>query len=218
MGPQHTVRKTPRRRAAPPVKNSDIAQAAVMGRLRTLGSAAQHSATGPGVRGVLGDEPWVGRRSRAFRAAGAFEVRRVVGEGSSEMTGPGHGRRSPAAGRAWGRRGRDCPEAWGGAAVGWPGSEPEASRQGSPAGCQAPGARAGPGSVTPLRSGISAMPPRISPGRERAARRRLLRAGKPLSWSGSPGRARTADLVINSHPLYQLSYRGRQPRIVPSGG
>ncbi len=26
---------------------------------------------------------------------------------------------------------------------------------------------------------------------------------------GSPGRARTADLVINSHPLYQLSYRGK---------
>lgn len=26
--------------------------------------------------------------------------------------------------------------------------------------------------------------------------------------SGSPGRARTADLMINSHPLYQLSYRG----------
>ena len=25
---------------------------------------------------------------------------------------------------------------------------------------------------------------------------------------GSPGRARTADLMINSHPLYQLSYRG----------
>ncbi len=25
---------------------------------------------------------------------------------------------------------------------------------------------------------------------------------------GSPGRARTADLVINSHPLYRLSYRG----------
>ena len=25
---------------------------------------------------------------------------------------------------------------------------------------------------------------------------------------GSPGRARTADMVINSHPLYQLSYRG----------
>ena len=26
---------------------------------------------------------------------------------------------------------------------------------------------------------------------------------------GSPGQARTADLVINSHPLYQLSYRGK---------
>ena len=26
--------------------------------------------------------------------------------------------------------------------------------------------------------------------------------------NGSPGRARTADLVINSHPLYRLSYRG----------
>lgn len=25
---------------------------------------------------------------------------------------------------------------------------------------------------------------------------------------GSPGRARTADLVVNSHPLYRLSYRG----------
>ena len=29
-----------------------------------------------------------------------------------------------------------------------------------------------------------------------------------LLISGSPGRARTADLVINSHPLYRLSYRG----------
>ncbi len=26
---------------------------------------------------------------------------------------------------------------------------------------------------------------------------------------GSPGRARTADLMINSHPLYRLSYRGK---------
>ena len=25
---------------------------------------------------------------------------------------------------------------------------------------------------------------------------------------GSPGRTRTCDLVINSHPLYRLSYRG----------
>ena len=29
---------------------------------------------------------------------------------------------------------------------------------------------------------------------------------------GSPGRARTADLVINSHPLYRLSYRGMTGR------
>jgi hypothetical protein len=26
----------------------------------------------------------------------------------------------------------------------------------------------------------------------------------------SPGRTRTSDLVINSHPLYQLSYRGKR--------
>ncbi len=26
--------------------------------------------------------------------------------------------------------------------------------------------------------------------------------------NGSPGRTRTADKVVNSHPLYQLSYRG----------
>lgn len=29
-----------------------------------------------------------------------------------------------------------------------------------------------------------------------------------LEEVGSPGRARTADLVINSHSLYRLSYRG----------
>ena len=28
--------------------------------------------------------------------------------------------------------------------------------------------------------------------------------------SGSPGRTRTSDMVVNSHPLYQLSYRGTQ--------
>ena len=32
---------------------------------------------------------------------------------------------------------------------------------------------------------------------------------KPFFGFGSPGRARTADLVINSHPLYRLSYRGK---------
>ena len=31
---------------------------------------------------------------------------------------------------------------------------------------------------------------------------------RPFYMIGSPGRARTADLVINSHPLYRLSYRG----------
>ena len=30
------------------------------------------------------------------------------------------------------------------------------------------------------------------------------------SLSGSPGRTRTADRVVNSHLLYQLSYRGSQ--------
>ena len=29
-----------------------------------------------------------------------------------------------------------------------------------------------------------------------------------LDFDGSPGRTRTADKVVNSHPLYQLSYRG----------
>ncbi len=31
---------------------------------------------------------------------------------------------------------------------------------------------------------------------------------QPLEFCGSPGRTRTADKVVNSHPLYQLSYRG----------
>ncbi len=30
----------------------------------------------------------------------------------------------------------------------------------------------------------------------------------PSLPNGSLGRARTADLVVNSHPLYQLSYQG----------
>jgi len=28
---------------------------------------------------------------------------------------------------------------------------------------------------------------------------------------GSPGRTRTSDTVVNSHLLYQLSYRGKRP-------
>ncbi len=46
---------------------------------------------------------------------------------------------------------------------------------------------------------------------------RELVVGKSLfreDFIGSPGRARTADLVINSHPLYQLSYRGIGGRIL----
>jgi hypothetical protein len=35
---------------------------------------------------------------------------------------------------------------------------------------------------------------------------------------GSAGRARTADPVVNSHLLYQLSYCGPGPKIIPSGG
>ena len=33
-------------------------------------------------------------------------------------------------------------------------------------------------------------------------------SGDLLQEFGSPGRTRTTDQVINSHPLYQLSYRG----------
>ena len=42
------------------------------------------------------------------------------------------------------------------------------------------------------------------------SRRTMTRKPKKshVKLNGSPGRARTADLVINSHPLYQLSYRG----------
>jgi hypothetical protein len=37
-----------------------------------------------------------------------------------------------------------------------------------------------------------------------------------LSLYGSPGRARTADPVINSHLLYRLSYRGKVgPSVTP---
>ena len=56
----------------------------------------------------------------------------------------------------------------------------------------------------------------------RDAREKQKRAGEiqtRFSISGSPARTRTADLVVNSHPLYRLSYRGiSRPRIVPSMG
>ena len=34
----------------------------------------------------------------------------------------------------------------------------------------------------------------------------------PLDWIGPPGRTRTSDKVVNSHLLYQLSYRGSGTR------
>ena len=38
----------------------------------------------------------------------------------------------------------------------------------------------------------------------------------PTPWrNGSPGRTRTSDMVVNSHPLYQLSYRGSGTRPRP---
>ena len=38
--------------------------------------------------------------------------------------------------------------------------------------------------------------------------RYVITAGFSGLYSGSPGRTRTADRVVNSHLLYQLSYRG----------
>ena len=35
-----------------------------------------------------------------------------------------------------------------------------------------------------------------------------MRFARAFCSLGSPGRTRTCDLVVNSHPLYRLSYRG----------
>ena len=69
------------------------------------------------------------------------------------------------------------------------------------------------------RKGESAKP------RERWPKKTKAPAGGPVGLSvnqtvlrlaqdffGSPGQTRTADLVVNSHPLYQLSYRGMRSR------
>ena len=49
------------------------------------------------------------------------------------------------------------------------------------------------------------------PGRRNSRRKKTGVAGlPPLDFPGSPGRTRTADQVVNSHPLYLLSYRGSQ--------
>jgi hypothetical protein len=45
-------------------------------------------------------------------------------------------------------------------------------------------------------------------GHEKTAMRRSFQISVFNRDFGSPGQARTADLVINSHPLYRLSYRG----------
>ena len=39
-------------------------------------------------------------------------------------------------------------------------------------------------------------------------KRGMAHESQPLEFTGSPGRIRTADQVVNSHPLYLLSYRG----------
>ena len=47
----------------------------------------------------------------------------------------------------------------------------------------------------------------------------MARIRQVTGFVGSPGGTRTPDLVVNSHPLYQLSYRGRrdQGRDVAAG-
>ena len=40
-------------------------------------------------------------------------------------------------------------------------------------------------------------------------------AESSLGPRGSPGRTRTSDQLVNSQPLYRLSYRGRVPEIIP---
>src|SRR5262249_21675054 len=52
--------------------------------------------------------------------------------------------------------------------------------------------------------------------------KRSIQKQKPLSlWKtasvqyGSPGRTRTSDQLVNSQPLYRLSYRGIVPDIIP---
>ena len=39
---------------------------------------------------------------------------------------------------------------------------------------------------------------------------------KYRAYFGSPGRTRTADRVVNSHLLYQLSYRGMHAQFIPA--
>ena len=43
----------------------------------------------------------------------------------------------------------------------------------------------------------------------------LSREVLPFETRGSPGRTRTSDQLVNSQPLYRLSYRGIVPDIIP---
>ena len=43
----------------------------------------------------------------------------------------------------------------------------------------------------------------------------LTREVLPFEARGSPGRTRTSDQLVNSQPLYRLSYRGIVPDIIP---
>ena len=58
--------------------------------------------------------------------------------------------------------------------------------------------------VDALRPGADTLAEQVEPNR------RVVGVDDPqlLEKVGSPGRTRTCDLVINSHPLYRLSYRG----------
>jgi hypothetical protein len=44
----------------------------------------------------------------------------------------------------------------------------------------------------------------------------LLKTLPRMAKYGSPGRTRTADMVVNSHPLYRLSYRGSIKKTNPT--
>ena len=77
--------------------------------------------------------------------------------------------------------------------------------------------RAAPGAALRLQRGPRSAPhaSRRQPGQRTCpnGRRRARRCVpavvvEPIEEGGSPGRTRTSDMVVNSHPLYQLSYRG----------
>ncbi len=60
----------------------------------------------------------------------------------------------------------------------------------------------------PKKWGRAKIPPQTSTHIRHVKFYILMIGLKSLVGSGSLGRARTADLMINSHPLYRLSYQG----------